>query len=417
MRNVFDQYDQPENRLTHALICALENDRSLLVPFLRWAGAKDIPSPSRLRIVEQGMPGELVTVDEDEAERRGLPDASIFDDDGWLLLIESKVQAKVSTEQLRRHVQTAVRHGFERPFVLVLAVDPPTGPPPERAAHRGWREVYCWFRSHAGASPWARMLVTYFEVFEARMVAADYSIRGTITMFTGLRFDESSPYNHREAKRLIKLLGDEIQPRKDLRAIGADPRGLRRTAITGQGADPVWDFIPLRAARDAGSFTDHPHLTMSMSPDGATATITVPNGVKGGFRSRLADLGLEGFTDLMATLEKRTRPVRRCSKGSVVRAYALQRHYLSQRSIPIVDARLQVDLQTLVGGDAGRVKRQPEWVEAIYSILSRKRSNIQFGVGVEFSYACPVVRSAKAIDLFADSWVALAPLLTASLGG
>lgn len=415
MRNVFDQYVQPENRLTHALVCTLENDRSLLVPFIRWAGAPDVPTAPRLRIVEQQVPGELIPGDEEEAERRGLPDAAVFDDNGWLLLVESKVQAKVSEDQLRRHLQTARRHGFERPFLLVLAVDPPAGTLPERMAYRPWREVYAWFRERTVTSLWARMLVNYFEVFEARMVAADYSMRGTITMFNGLRFDEANPYNHREAKRLIKLLGDDLQPREDLLAIGGDPDGQRRTAITGRGRDSVWDFIPLSSARGESSFTNYPHLTFALNPEDASAAITVPNGVKGGFRSRLAALGPAGFADLMATLEKRTRAVRQLSKDSVVRAYAVQRHYLGQRSTPIVDASLKVDLQTLVRVGNSRVKYQPEWMEAVYTILSRKRSNIQFGVGVEFSYACPVVRSAKAVDLFAESWVGLAPLLTAVL--
>ena len=31
-RKVFDQYSQPENRLTHALLTTLDQDRSLLVP-------------------------------------------------------------------------------------------------------------------------------------------------------------------------------------------------------------------------------------------------------------------------------------------------------------------------------------------------------------------------------------------------
>ena len=33
MRNVFDQYQQPENRLTHAVISTLNHDRSLQVGF------------------------------------------------------------------------------------------------------------------------------------------------------------------------------------------------------------------------------------------------------------------------------------------------------------------------------------------------------------------------------------------------
>jgi hypothetical protein len=260
------------------------------------------------------------------------------------------------------------------------------------------------------------MLVDYFEVFEARMVAADYSIRGTITMFDGLRFDDVNPYNHRDAKRVIKLLGDQLQRRRDLVRIGADPKGKRRSALTGRGSDPVWDFIPLRSARGAKNFTDNPHLTITMNPEGAGATITVPNGVRGGFRSRLTEVGPEGFRALMARLEKGTRSVRRRSKGSAVKAYVVQRHYPSQRSIPVVDARLQVDLRTLTPGSDGGVKYQPEWIEAMYGVLQQKRSNIQFGVGVEFSYACPVVRSAKAADLFAEAWVGLAPLLEAAVG-
>lgn len=35
MRNLFDQYSQPENRLTHALMTALHEDRGLLALFLR----------------------------------------------------------------------------------------------------------------------------------------------------------------------------------------------------------------------------------------------------------------------------------------------------------------------------------------------------------------------------------------------
>ena len=76
VRNLFDQYTQPVNRLTHALASTLAQDRSLLVPFLRWAEADDIPKAATLRITEQQVPGKLITGDEFEAERQGLPDAS-----------------------------------------------------------------------------------------------------------------------------------------------------------------------------------------------------------------------------------------------------------------------------------------------------------------------------------------------------
>ena len=53
MRNVFDQYDQPENKLTHALFCALNNDRKLIVPFLRWLGIAEHPPASKLKVAQQ----------------------------------------------------------------------------------------------------------------------------------------------------------------------------------------------------------------------------------------------------------------------------------------------------------------------------------------------------------------------------
>ncbi len=411
VRNIYDQYTQPENRLTHALVSTLSHDRSLMVPFLKWAGAKDIPRVTSLRITEQQVPGQLVTGDEDEAERKGLPDACIFDDEGWSLVIEAKVASKVSRDQLERHVRTVKRYGFGKPYLLVIAVDPPAGRSMNICEHRQWREVYAWFRQHAGGSAWARAFVEYIEVFESRMIAADYSIRGTLTMFDGLRFDDENPYNQREGKRLIRLLGDELQKRKELHKIGADPKGARRSAITGRNADRVWDFIRLKSASTAKNHTAFPHLTIGLGPDNASATVTIPNGVKGGFRTRLKEMGLDGFSDQIVEIERRSRKVQQRSIGSTCVAFALQRHYRSQRSVPTTDGSLKFDLRTAVRGSAGGVKYQPHWIEAVYALLTEKRSNIQFSIGMHFSYECPVVRSAKAVDLFVDSWVAISPIL------
>lgn len=244
------------------------------------------------------------------------------------------------------------------------------------------------------------------------MLAKDYEVRGTITVFDGLRFDADNPYTYREGKRLIHLLGDQLQKRKDLQAIGVDPKGARRSAITGRRTDGVWDFLPLKVARDAKQFTWYPHLTMSLRTSWAVAAITVPNGVKGGFRTKLGALGLEGFVGLMVELENRLRSVVKRSSGAKPVVYVTQRHYETQRSPAEVDARLEADLRTVVSGNKAGVKCQPQWMEAIYEVLMNKRSNIQLGVEVRLKYDCPLVRSSAAIDLFADSWKALAPMLS-----
>ena len=54
MRNVFDQYDQPENKLTHALFSTLDREQSYLRPFLHHLGVSDVPSSESLRITEHG---------------------------------------------------------------------------------------------------------------------------------------------------------------------------------------------------------------------------------------------------------------------------------------------------------------------------------------------------------------------------
>jgi hypothetical protein len=230
-------------------------------------------------------------------------------------------------------------------------------------------------------------------------------------VFDGLKCDEQNPYTYREAKRLLRLLGDQLQQRKDLRDLGVDPTGNRRIAITGSGNDHVWDFLPLRVACDAKQFTEYPHLTLSLNQSSAVAAVTMPNGMKNRVRPKLSKLGLHGFMELVVDLEKRLRPIIERSPGAKPKIYATQRHFRTQRSPAEVDARLDADLRTGVPGTHDGVKYQPEWIEAIYQVMVNKRSNLQLGVDVNLSYACPLLRTEKAIDLFADSWKALYPIV------
>jgi hypothetical protein len=59
LRNIFDQYSQPENRVTHALMTALQEDRKLLGLFLsELVGVKPPCGPHKLAVLEQQYPGE-----------------------------------------------------------------------------------------------------------------------------------------------------------------------------------------------------------------------------------------------------------------------------------------------------------------------------------------------------------------------
>jgi hypothetical protein len=145
MRNVFDQYQQPENRLSHALLASLGSDPALLRRFVSWSTGRK-PGRTRLEVFEQSLPGDPIELSEEEAERRGLPDGCITDGNGWALLIESKIAARLNAVQLRRHVRTAARRGLRACMVLVLSLDGQTPRGPGAPIACSWSSVYEWLR-------------------------------------------------------------------------------------------------------------------------------------------------------------------------------------------------------------------------------------------------------------------------------
>ena len=100
----------------------------------------------------------------------------------------------------------------------------------------------------------------------------------------------------------------------------------------------------------------------------------------------------------------------------------VQRHYPTQRSTPVVDARLEYDLRTAVKPQSKRrkadqlVKHQAQWIELSFETWARKRSNVQIAIGAVFPYTCHVLHSAKATDYVAATWLACEPMLRALLG-
>ncbi len=59
MRNIFDQYSQPESRVTHALMTAIHKDQALLGSFLR--DLVKIKPPASLQTLWGGRPKRVKT--------------------------------------------------------------------------------------------------------------------------------------------------------------------------------------------------------------------------------------------------------------------------------------------------------------------------------------------------------------------
>ena len=424
MRNIFDQYDQPENRLTHALVSCLTEDRKLLRRFIKWTINEKHPKLRRLEILEQGLPGEQERYTEDEAERMGLPDAWIHDGDSWSLIIESKVAARLNRDQLRRHHKTAQRRGFVDINLLAIDVMEPKRKLPDHIYFKQWSDVYSWFMKESQKSLWAQRMVNYMEAAENRMTTDGYLKEGTLTVFSGVPFNENNPYNYQEAKRVLRLAMEQLKKRRNLqKKLGMDPTGQGRPAITGKDMSSVWDFLPLKQSRKEPNFTRFPHLTLSIKKDHIYALITVPNGIKREYRRNLLAGGKSKFLELFGEINKNFGRSLKTVKGATPVVGLRQRHYLSQRSEPVIDAMLEFDLRTAFevrarrGQKENNVKVQPLWLDSVYQVFSKKKGNLQLEIGTIFPYnRCKAVYSPQILDHIANVWLACKPLIKKMIG-
>lgn len=414
MRNVFDQYEQPENRLTHALLCSLDADRRLLSAFVRWVSGT-ARATGNLDVLEQTLPGDAVSA-ADDGDRRGIPDGCISDGTGWALLIESKLTNRWEPDQLRRHRASAERHELVHITILCLTVGRSTQTVPPGCVAKTWSEVYAWLHRHAAASEWARRCQEYFEVIEAQLIERNGLAGGAITMFAGIPFDEERPYSYAQAKRVLGLLRtrllDDEALKRDLRIDAANPG---RGAITGTKGRHVWDFLGFLGAQGEGAFTRYPHLTLGVSDDRLEAMLTVPNDVPAPRRRAILGSSFEEFERRVSQATRAMASVEKLAPGVRPVINIVQRHYPSQRATAILDAALRFDPRTAVQEDAsqdGSVKPQPQWLSLAYEVMEKRKSNIQFQIGAEFLYAnCKAVHSEKIAQAVAAAWRACRPFL------
>lgn len=415
MRNIFDQYSQPENKLTHALMVSLDSDRKLLKSFVRWVTGNNM-GKQKLVVLQQSLPGDEGDLSEEEAQRRGLPDGCITDGDSWGLLIESKFAAKPSADQLRRHLRTARRRGIADVSLLLITVHAAPIRLPDKVIVRQWWEVYAWLCKHAASSPWARCCLEYIQVAETKEAEADYLQEGRLTVFSGIPFGRDEPYSYGQAKRLLKLLREELCRDKRLsKQLGADLTAPGRPAITGRGRSSVWDFIPITHSYRAKNHTQYLHLTLAILENRVAAYVTIPNGIKSRLRSTLLGSNLEGFESLIQTVTTNMVKSLKGVEGFVPEVVVVQRHFRGQNSPGVVDCELKFDGRTALPKMSryrGRVKSQPQWVKAAHDALAHRQSNLEFQVGCLFPYdTCPTTRGKKIVRTISDVWLACAPIV------
>ncbi|MET3392545.1 hypothetical protein ABIC33_003203 [Variovorax sp. 1140] len=350
---------------------------------------------------------------EDEASERRLPDAWLYEEEsGKAILIESKIAAPVDVGQLRGHMAQANRRGFKDVSLIVLTPRKACPPLPRNCKHVRWPEIYKWAVGEAPTSAWAGMLTQYMEVAERKHLDAEYLVEGTLTMFSGITFSESEPYTYLEAKRLLKLLVDELRHDRRLpERLGADTGADGRPAITGREQDSVWDLIPLKVA--AGhAHTSFPHLTLSIERSRVRVQLTLPNGLQTALRQRIYG-DPETFCKVVESFGRNAERLILRDSGARPFVEVVQRHYRSQRSVPTVDAAVRADPRTFTGSSS-EIKRQAEWINAIYGALSRPKSNLQLGIGFDFLYGkSTTVNTPEFSRTVCNAWLSAQPALDA----
>jgi hypothetical protein len=370
----------------------------------------------KLVVREQSLPGDEGDLSEEEIQRRGLPDGCITDEDSWGLLIESKFAAKPTADQLRRHLRTARRRGIEDVSLLLITVHAAPSHLPDKIIVRQWWEVYAWLCKHAAPSPWARHCREYMQVAETKEAGVDYLQEGRLTVFSGIPFGRDEPYSYGQAKRLLKLLREELcRDTRLSKQLGADLTGPGRPAITGRGRSSVWDFIPITHSYRAKNHTQYLHLTLAILENRVAAYVTIPNGIKSRLRSTLLGSNLEGFESLIQTVTINMVKSLKGVEGFVPEVVVVQRHFRSQSSPGVVDCELKFDGRTALPKMSryrGQVKRQPQWVKAAHDALAHRQSNLEFQVGCLFPYdRCPTTRDKKIVRTISDVWLACAPIV------
>jgi hypothetical protein len=385
IRNLFDQYEHEENRLTHSLLHTIVSDKKLFVDFVKFSvGRFPFDRKSKLCVGSQSRFGSE-SITSKKAAWSSVPDATIYDGDGSTgILIEYKVTAPLKTKQLKAHLKWFNRLGIENPILLLLTTDRES---PERVfstVKRNGHEVYWipWWKVYQWMDRYKDQNIVkdfrdYMEFLESRIINRNLNWEGMLTMFNGIPFGEGEPYSYGTAKWTLKSLMDELRKHKKLKKIyNIDTTGGRK-AITGS-----WDYIPF-AGDSKDNFTKHPHLTISIRPDWTQVQITLPDKAKAKYWNALISGGKENLRKMLLRIHKRLKQGKPRIPGSVkLQVEVLHRHYRHQKDL-VKDGEMYFDVDCLSEGRKfdSNVKTFMAWLDALDSVLkNRRKANFQIAI-------------------------------------
>jgi len=418
MRNVFDQFSQPENRLSHGLATTLSVNPKLCGDFLAWVTGIEPPKGEILIVEQQRLPGRLS--DPIEMGDTGLPDMCIHSGGDWCIVFENKVAAPLTSDQLRRHRKT-MEQRFENIELVAITADPRLPPLDDPIHHKTWVDIYIWLGEQVGKYPsptdfWCRQQREYMRIFQSTELAQDYNMNTPITTFDGIPFGPDYPYSYKEAKLLIRQATGDLRQRLLDADIEVDPEHQGRSAIRGAEDSFVWDFITFRHQDGKDDFNHHPHFTLGISVQEVDPMLSLPNNMGSAYRNRLKNLGVEGFRELCAEIAGEIKKNLGDNTGYTPLIRVQQRHYRAMQIITM-DGEMRFDFRVVSGDTDSKVKKQPAWLDTAFELTTNsKEANVQMQIGCVFPHKDGLLRDKEALDHIEAVWLSCKPMLDVLFG-
>ncbi len=430
LRNLFDQYSQPENenRLTHALIHVLARNHHLTRDFIKkfvsgFVAPRDSPfsfSCQRLPGDEQEGPAE-----EDYAEDHGLPDAWIYNERmRWAVILECKVIAKLTAHQLGKHVSAARRQGFNEVHLLVITAHEKAPHAVEKRTRRlpcsfvSWPEVFKFFSTRS-ESDFESEFVDYMRVFEGKLMAKGYD-GPPLTKFVGIPFSPKHPYNEPEAKVVLRALMAELRLRlATSRILPPIDEHAPKRPMSG-----TWDIVRFAFA-SGDQFTRHPHFAVGLSLGESDWSklgsvwfqLVLPHNANAEYWKRVRSDAKEGLSTAFVDVAERIsrHRVKHFIWEPKLTLELYQRHFFALKDWTR-DGLLRFDLDTVLKGGhkiATGVKKVPAWLEAMSLILAQsRRANFELALRARFPMMDgSVCRTESFVDMLVKSAEAFNPFL------
>lgn len=394
LRNLFDQYDKDEDKLTHSLLHTIASDEKLFVDFISFALDKSPFKKDKIFVGSQGRYGDEISASiSKKGKESSVPDA-IMHDSSACVLIESKVTAAINKEQLENHLKQAQRRGFKNPILLLLTSDrekPDEVHFFEKSGHniywKSWWGIYQWMGNH-NKPPMVGNLRKYMEVLELNIIKKrEGGWDGMLTQFEGIPFG-SEDYSYGKAKGCLNAFVGELKKHPELKRIYPNADITKgRGAITGEEQSEVWDCIPLENGEE--NFTKQPHLSFVIKPDWTQVQITLPNQAKGEYWRALTSRDKEKLSELLLTIHERFK--KKQPKNSKLMVQVLHRHYKpGDRRIGVRDGEIYFDVDCLLGKEKKsdpKVKTFTAWLDALDGILKdRSKANRQIAIIARYDH-------------------------------